>query len=130
MATAKAIQTQAGWEARALELAEARNLTGTASYVGECHIYGVWRPGPRLGCSLAQRAQRSRFLRRAGAGGWVHGLPLRGGSVRQPCSHAGAALHGERQRKLACQIADTGARLTRLIARSEQWSWWMKGGEW
>ena len=50
MATAKAIQpTQAEWDARAIELAEAQHLTGTARLLAENELrsfYGVRMSGP------------------------------------------------------------------------------------
>ena len=95
-ATARAarIRTRAEWNARALELAEAKHTTGTARHIGTnedgAHLYrvpswshdgavyvgSVWPAGAVLCCCTSA-------------------------SYSRPCKHAGAALHAERQREAA-----------------------------
>jgi hypothetical protein len=118
MSVAKAagpIPTRDAWEARALELAEAQHLTGTARLLAENSLrsfYGVRKSGP-VG-EYVVRVDR--------IGGQVRGLPSCGcmaGQHDKPCKHAGAALHAEAQRERAISKPDTDPLAS-----------WRRGGEW
>lgn len=111
-ATAKARSgrlTQAEWNARAEQLAEARHTRGTARSLGPAGDVGyVWRVPSR-----SSLEEYHVVARRDG----VVVCPCPQGTWGRPCSHAGAALHGERQRQDTSEPA---------VA----WDWWMAGGEW
>ncbi len=88
--------TREEWDTRALELAEARQLTGAASYVHACEHGQVWR--------VPSRSGRGSYDVLARVNGIVECL-CTAGLYGRPCSHAGAALHGERMRLQAMASA-------------------------
>ncbi|HEX9414820.1 MAG TPA: hypothetical protein VF916_15045 [Ktedonobacterales bacterium] len=113
MAAPKIQPTRAEWEARALELAAAKHLTGTARRRGvgqfadvftvpsgdRCQTHEVWldHASGKLRCDCVAA------------------------SYGRPCSHAGAVLHAERQRRDAMRCSNSSG---------EPLSWWLRGGEW
>ncbi len=111
MATARAIRsTREDWAARALELAEARHLTGAASYL-RVHEHGhVWR--------VPSRSGRGSYDVLARLNGIVE-CPCDAGRWGRPCSHAGSALVAEAKRKRATAQADGDVLST-----------WRRGGAW
>jgi hypothetical protein len=116
MATAKAITrpTQAQWQARAIELAEAAHLTGTARQLAGNSLHEFW--GVRKSGPVGEYSIHV----------WRIGGELRSitctcvaGEHCRACKHVGAVLHSLRMRERA--LANT---------QDDAWSWWMKGGEW
>ena len=110
MAAPKII-TRQEWNVRALELAEERHMTGTARWIGTNDV------GAQLYRVPSWSHDGAVYL----VSVWPHGDVLcccTAAAYSRPCKHAGAALHAERQRT----ETSTGP--------SEQWSWWLAGGEW
>lgn len=106
--------TQSQWDARAIELAEAAHLTGTARLLSENELhsfYGVRKSGP-AGEYLV-RVER--------IGG--HVLHVRcdclAGQHGKACKHAGATLYALRLREQAISQPDTDPLAS-----------WRRGGAW
>lgn len=103
-ATAKAALTAAQWADRAVALAEARHLTGTIMRLG-CWTGG---DGSRWQSFRVPSADRTGLY----TVDWQdsRALPLchcTAASYGNPCAHAGAVIHSERQRAAAMTAADT-----------------------
>ena len=113
MKVMETVTTREQWRERALELAEARHLDGTARLVSESELARVYRipNGDRRGEGYLVRftLRRQEPHCECPAGAWG-----------KPCGHAGAALHAEQLREAA----------RRDRSPSEAWSWWLRGGEW
>ena len=116
MATAKAIRpTQSEWEARALELAEAQHLTGTARQLAAVPLrefYGVRKAGP-----VGEHVIRVEFW----YGGELRRITCDCQAARfgRACKHAGAVLHALRLRERAMRQPDTDPLAS-----------WRRGGDW
>jgi hypothetical protein len=112
MAALKIQETREQWEARALALAAAKQLIGTARRRGAGQFAEVFTvpSGDRRGLHDV----------------WLsHGSPVPrcdcvAASYRRPCGHAGAVLHAERQRRGSLQGSGSDEAL----------KWWLRGGEW
>jgi SWIM zinc finger len=94
--------TRDAWEARALELAAAQHLTGTARLLAENELrafYGVRRSGP-VGEYTVRVDRIAGELRRPPSCGCM------AGEHGKPCKHAGAVLHALGQRERAISQAD------------------------
>ncbi len=105
MATAaKAIRpTQGEWDARALELAEAQHLTGTARLLAENELrsfYGVRKSGP-----VGEYMVRIEWWRTGEVRRITCDCPA--GAHGKACKHAGATLHALQQRERAISQPDT-----------------------
>lgn len=95
--------TQAQWEARAVELAEAQHLTGTARQLAAVPLrefYGVRKSGP-----TGEHVIRVEFW----YGGELRRITCDGQAARfgRACKHAGAVLHTLRSRERAISQPDT-----------------------
>ena|SRR5258708_37031009 len=105
MATAAkaARPTRDEWEARAIELAEAQHLTGTARLLAENELrafYGVRKSGP-----VGEYVVRVDLMR---DGGVVRvSCDCLAGMRRRACKHVGAVLHALQQRERAISQPDT-----------------------
>lgn len=112
MATAKAA-TQLEWEARAIVLAEEHHLTGCARHIGEtgtgARLWKVRSQSSADGFHVVTFWEQTRGIV----------CDCVAGSYGRPCSHAGAALHGERQRERAMSSRTDEAMRS-----------WMNGGAW
>jgi hypothetical protein len=106
MATAKAVRpapTRAEWEARAIELAEAQHLTGTARQLAAVPLREFW--GVRKSSPAGEYTVRVE---------WWYGGDLRriactcpAGERGRACRHAGAVLHALGQRERAISQPET-----------------------
>lgn len=99
-------------DARALALAEAHSLTGTAHLEAAGEIADIWRvpSADRRGVHYVRHFHHSDELR----------CDCLAAAYGRSCGHVGAVLHAERQRDQAQR--ETGP--------SQAWAWWMAGGEW
>lgn len=93
------IATRGEWEARALELAEAAHLTGTARLVAEKHGRRLWE----VPSADRRQVYGVAFDTLTGA---YRCACLAGQHGGRACKHAGAALHGERLRLAAMSRPD------------------------
>src|SRR5260221_2788394 len=99
MAAPKIQPTRAEWEARAVELAAAKHLIGTARRRGSGQFaeFFIVPSGDR-------RGQHEVWLDRASGDPRCDCVAA---SYWRPCSHAGAVLHAERQRRDAMRCSST-----------------------
>jgi hypothetical protein len=107
--------TQAEWDARAIELAEAQHLTGTARLLAENGLrafYGVRRSGPVGEYTVRVEFWYGGELRRISCE-CAAGVRLRA------CKHAGAVLHALQAHERAIDQPDTDPLAN-----------WRRGGEW
>lgn len=101
--------TRDEWNARAEQLAVERGTRGTAQSLGPAGDVGsLWRVPSRSSVEAYDVVAR-----RDG----VIVCPCGAGRYGRPCAHAGAVVHGERQR-----LSEGEASMA--------WDWWMSGGEW
>jgi hypothetical protein len=118
MATAKAAirPTQSEWDARAIELAEAAHLTGTARLLAENELrrfYGVRKSGP-----TGEHVVRTEFWYRSGELRRIT-CDCQAARFGRACKHDGAVLHALRLREQAISQPDTDPLAS-----------WRRGGEW
>jgi hypothetical protein len=99
----------AHWQARALELARQRHLTGTAQLIGTGEVgQRIYRVPSRSEIGLVYLVQFFTFTGRYFCG-------CHAGCWDRACSHAGAVVHAERQR--AAAERETGP--------SQEWRYWL-----
>jgi hypothetical protein len=107
------ILTREEWAAHALQLAEARHLTGTAR----------WQHADQLAEVFAVPSGDRRVLhtvRLVHASGELIRCDCTASSYGRPCGHAGAVVHALWQREQA----------TGTAGADEALRWWLNGGEW
>src|SRR5215831_14417271 len=98
------------WQARALELAAQRHLTGTARMIGLGPVgQRVYKVLSRTFVGLVYVVSYFHAIDKYHCG-------CSRGCCDKACSHAGAAIHAEQQR--ASALRETGTP-------SEEWRWWM-----
>jgi hypothetical protein len=103
MSAAKAIPTQAAWNARAIELAEEHHLTGTARQLAEVPLREFW--GVRKSGPVGEYVVRvDRWF-----GGEVRRIECgcAAGAYGRGCKHAGAVLHALQARERAIAQPET-----------------------
>ncbi len=104
MATAaKAIgPTRREWEARAVELAEAQHLTGTARLLAENSLHAFWgvRRSSPTGEHVVRVYRIASEVRRVSC-------DCAAGAHGKACRHVGAVLHALQQRERAMRQPDT-----------------------